>query len=44
MTDEKIIELFFDRSEKAINELDKKYGKVFYKISNKYYPKTKCIK
>jgi len=34
MTDEKIIELFFDRSEKAINELDKKYGKVFYKISN----------
>ena len=32
--DEKIIELFFQRSEKAINELDKKYGKVFYKISN----------
>ena len=34
MMDEKIIELFFQRSEKAINELDKKYGKVFYKISN----------
>lgn len=34
MMDEKIIELFFNRSEKAINELDKKYGKVFYKISN----------
>ena len=32
--DEKIIELFFERSEQGIRELDIKYGKVFYKISN----------
>lgn len=32
--DEKIIELFFERSEQAINELDIKYGKVFYKLSH----------
>ena len=31
--DEKIIDLFFERSEQGIRELDKKYGKVFYKIS-----------
>lgn len=33
MEDEKIIELFFDRSEQAVQELDCKYGKVFRKLS-----------
>ena len=33
MEDEKIIELFFARSETAIRELDRKYGKVCYSIS-----------
>lgn len=33
MEDKEIIALFFDRSEQAIWELDKKYGKVCYKIS-----------
>lgn len=33
MEDKEIIELFFDRSEQAISELDKKYGKVCYKLS-----------
>ena len=33
MEDEKIIELFFTRSEQAIKELDSKYGKVCYSIS-----------
>ena len=33
MNDESIIELFFRRSEKAIKELDNKYGKVFYALS-----------
>ena len=33
MVDEKIIELFFARSEQAISELDQKYGKVFQKTS-----------
>ncbi len=31
--DEKIIELFFKRSEEAIRELDIKYGKVYQKLS-----------
>lgn len=31
--DEKIIELFFERSEQGIQELDIKYGKVFHKLS-----------
>lgn len=31
--DEKIIELFFERSEQAIEELDLKYGKVCHKVS-----------
>lgn len=31
--DEKIIDLFFNRSEKAIRELDIKYGKVCHKLS-----------
>ena len=34
MEDEAIIELFFARSERAIKELDLKYGKVCYKISS----------
>ena len=33
MEDDKIIELFFARSEKAISELDSKYGKVYHSIS-----------
>lgn len=33
MVDERIIDLFFARSELAISELDMKYGKVFYKTS-----------
>ena len=32
--DEKIIELFFARSEQGIQELDHKYGQVCYKLSN----------
>ena len=33
MLDEQIIELFFNRSGNAIDELDKKYGKVLHKLS-----------
>jgi len=33
MEDEKIIKLFFQRSEQAINELDAKYGRLCYKMS-----------
>lgn len=33
MEDEKIIELFFERSEQAIKELDLKYGKVCHNVS-----------
>lgn len=33
MEDEKIIDLFFGRSEQAIHELDTKYGKVCHKLS-----------
>ena len=33
MEDEKIIELFFARSEQAIKELDMKYGRVCHKLS-----------
>ena len=33
MTDEKIIDLFFLRSEQAISELDKKYGRACYSVS-----------
>ena len=31
--DEKIIEMFFERSEQAIRELDIKYGKIFHNLS-----------
>ena len=33
MEDEKIIEMFFERSEQSIRELDIKYGKVCRKLS-----------
>ena len=33
MEDEKIIALFFARSEQGIKELDQKYGKLFHMIS-----------
>ena len=33
MDDESIIELFFARSEQAIRELDRKYGKACYRLS-----------
>ena len=33
MEDEKIIELFFERSEQGIRELDIKYGKICHKLS-----------
>ena len=39
LEDEKIIELFFERSEQAIQELDIKYGKVCYRLS---YNILKC--
>ena len=31
--DEKIIELFFERSEQGIRELDMKYGKICHNLS-----------
>ena len=33
MNDERIIELFFERSEHVIKELDKKYRRVCHKVS-----------
>lgn len=33
MEDERIIDLFFERSEQAINELSNKYGRIFMKIA-----------
>lgn len=43
MDDSKIIDLFFERSEKAIVELSKKYGSVCMKVSmnvlNNHYEK-----
>ena len=47
MNDERIIELFFERSEQAIKELDGKYGKVFhslsFKILNNYQDAEECV-
>ena len=47
MNDEKIIELFFERSEQAITELDGKYGKVFhslsFKILNNHQDAEECV-
>ena len=34
MLDEQIVELFFERSEQAISELDNKYGKVLHNLSS----------
>ena len=39
--DEKIIEMFFERSEQGIRELDIKYGKVFHNLS--YHIVRKCV-
>ena len=33
MTDDKIVDLFFERSEKAIEETDKAYGRYFHYIA-----------
>ena len=35
MDDEKIIEMYFDRSEQAIGETEKKYGKYCFSVSNR---------
>ena len=47
MTDEKITELFFERSEQAIRELDNKYGKICrslsYNILNNREDAEECI-
>lgn len=47
ISDEKIIELFFARSEQAIRELDIKYGKVFhnlsYRIVNNEQDAEECV-
>lgn len=48
MEDEKIIELFFARSEQAIKELDMKYGRVCHKLSynivNDRQDAEECVK
>lgn len=45
--DESIIELFFDRSEKALEELDIKYGKLCHKLShnilNNHQDAEECV-
>ena len=47
MEDEKIIELFFERSEQGIKELDKKYGsacrKLSYSIVNDLQDAKECV-
>ena len=47
MNDERIIELFFERSEQAIKELDGKYSKVFrslsFKILNNHQDVEECV-
>lgn len=47
MNDERIIELFFERSEEAISELDKKYGRachaVSYNILNDIRDAEECV-
>ena len=47
MNDERIIELFFERSEQAIKELDGKYGKVLhllsFKILNNHQDAEVCV-
>ena len=36
--DEKIIEMFFERSEQAVRELDNKYGKICHHALTHYSP------
>lgn len=47
MEDEKIVELFFERSEQGIRELDKKYGKVChnlsYNIVSSWHDAEECV-
>lgn len=47
MNDERIIELFFERSEQAIRELDEKYGRVCYSVShnilNNHQDAEECV-
>ena len=47
MNDEKIVELFFERSEQAIRELDDKYGHVFrslsYRILHHHQDAEECV-
>ena len=47
MNDERIIELFFERSEQAIKELDGKYGRVLhslsFKILNNHLDAEECV-
>lgn len=47
MTDEQIIELFFDRSEEALKELDIKYGKIClqtsYNILGNHFDAEECV-
>ena len=47
MNDERIIELFFERSEQAIKELDEKYGRVCHSISynilNNWQDAEECV-
>ena len=47
MNDEKIIKLFYERSEQAIKELDDKYGKVFHALSfrilNNHQDAEECV-
>ena len=47
MNDEKIIELFFERSEQAIKEVDAKYGKALFSVSfnilNNHQDAEECV-
>ena len=47
MLDEEIIELFFERSEKALEELEAKYGKIClqtsYNILDNYFDAEECV-
>lgn len=47
MEDEQIIELFFARSEQAISELDRRYGKLCHRIArnilNNYLDAEECV-
>lgn len=47
MEDTRIIELFFERDQQAIRELDTKYGKICHKLSynivNNRYDAEECV-